>query len=88
MIWELLKDSEESLLQSLTFMPMRMSFRALLCTPSLVFYRVLAEVEGILEPVGLQEETELPARIMEEFVRVCIKVGPSISVEAGPRIAY
>ncbi|KAH0518125.1 ZW10 interactor [Microtus ochrogaster] len=30
---------------------------------------VLAEVEGILEPVGLQEETELPARIMEEFVR-------------------
>lgn len=30
---------------------------------------VLAEVKGILEPVGLQEETELPARIMEEFVR-------------------
>nr|XP_012805456.2 ZW10 interactor-like [Jaculus jaculus] len=31
--------------------------------------RVLAEVADILEPVGLQEETELPARILAEFVR-------------------
>ncbi|ERE92774.1 ZW10 interactor-like protein [Cricetulus griseus] len=30
---------------------------------------VLAEVAGILEPIGLQEEAELPARILEEFVR-------------------
>lgn len=65
----------------MTHMRVRMSFRA--TVPSLVFYRVLAEVEGILEPVGLQEETELPARIMEEFVRVCIKVGPSIPDSRG-----
>ncbi|KAL1771770.1 ZW10 interactor [Sigmodon hispidus] len=31
--------------------------------------KVLDEAAGILEPVGLQEEAELPARIMEEFVR-------------------
>ncbi|XP_012969363.1 ZW10 interactor isoform X2 [Mesocricetus auratus] len=30
---------------------------------------VLAEVASILEPIGLQEEAELPARILEEFVR-------------------
>ncbi|XP_055454836.1 ZW10 interactor isoform X2 [Psammomys obesus] len=30
---------------------------------------VLVEVAGVLEPVGLQEEAELPARILEEFVR-------------------
>lgn len=30
---------------------------------------VLAEVAGILEHVGLQEETELPPKNMEEFVR-------------------
>ncbi|XP_055209930.2 outer kinetochore KNL1 complex subunit ZWINT isoform X2 [Gorilla gorilla gorilla] len=29
---------------------------------------VLAEVAGILEPVGLQEEAELPAKILVEFV--------------------
>lgn len=29
---------------------------------------VLAEVADILEPIGLQEETELPAQIMAEFV--------------------
>ena len=32
-------------------------------------YRVLAEAAAILEPVGLQEEAELPAKIMEEFMR-------------------
>ncbi|XP_028730018.1 ZW10 interactor [Peromyscus leucopus] len=30
---------------------------------------VLTEVAVILEPVGLQEEAELPARILEEFVK-------------------
>ncbi|XP_051042508.1 ZW10 interactor [Phodopus roborovskii] len=30
---------------------------------------VLAEVAGILEPVGLQEEAELQARVLEEFVK-------------------
>lgn len=30
---------------------------------------VLAEAAAILEPVGLQEEAELPAKIMEEFMR-------------------
>nr|XP_021509221.1 ZW10 interactor [Meriones unguiculatus] len=30
---------------------------------------VLVEVAGVLEPVGQQEEAELPARILEEFVR-------------------
>ncbi|KAL2769638.1 ZW10 interactor isoform a, partial [Daubentonia madagascariensis] len=29
---------------------------------------VLAEVAGILEPIGLQEESELPAQILAEFV--------------------
>ncbi|XP_008053935.2 ZW10 interactor, partial [Carlito syrichta] len=29
---------------------------------------VLAEVEGILEPIGLQEEAELPAKILTEYV--------------------
>lgn len=56
---------------------------------SLVFRRVLAEVAGILEPIGLQEEAELPARILEEFVRVCVRWDPAFQVvEAGPRIAY
>uniref|UniRef100_A0A8C2VE60 ZW10 interacting kinetochore protein n=1 Tax=Chinchilla lanigera TaxID=34839 RepID=A0A8C2VE60_CHILA len=31
--------------------------------------RVLAEVANVLEPVGLQEEAELPAQILAEFVR-------------------
>ncbi|KAM4851794.1 outer kinetochore KNL1 complex subunit ZWINT isoform 1-T3 [Thomomys bottae] len=31
--------------------------------------KVLAEAEHMLEPMGLQEETELPARILAEFVR-------------------
>ncbi|PNI75795.1 ZWINT isoform 4 [Pan troglodytes] len=34
---------------------------------------VLAEVAGILEPVGLQEEAELPAKILVEFVVVCTR---------------
>lgn len=42
-------------------------------TLSLLLYRVLVEVAGVLEPVGLQEEAELPARILEEFVRVCTR---------------
>jgi hypothetical protein len=47
-------------------------------------YRVLAEAAAILEPVGLQEEAELPAKIMEEFMRVCMcKVGPSVSEDRG-----
>ncbi|XP_051009167.1 ZW10 interactor isoform X2 [Acomys russatus] len=33
---------------------------------------VMAEVEGVLEPVGLQEEAELPARILEEFVKTYV----------------
>lgn len=31
--------------------------------------RVLAEAASVLEPVGLPEEAELPAKIMEEFMR-------------------
>ncbi|XP_003473614.2 ZW10 interactor [Cavia porcellus] len=30
---------------------------------------VLAEVANVVEPIGLQEETELPAQILAEFVR-------------------
>lgn len=44
--------------------------------PAVAAKEVLAEVAGILEPAGLQEEAELPAKIMEEFIRVCTKVGP------------
>lgn len=40
-------------------------------------YRVLAEAASVLEPVGLPEEAELPAKIMEEFMRVCIKWDPA-----------
>lgn len=36
-------------------------------------YRVLEEASSVLEPVGLQEEAELPAKIMEEFMRVRTK---------------
>ncbi|XP_004624412.1 ZW10 interactor [Octodon degus] len=30
---------------------------------------VLAEVANVIEPIGLQEETELPAQVLAEFVR-------------------
>lgn len=34
---------------------------------------VLAKVADILEPVGFQEEAELPAQILAEFVMVCAR---------------
>lgn len=37
--------------------------------PTVAAKEVLAEVAGMLEPVGLQEEAELPPKNMEEFVR-------------------
>lgn len=38
--------------------------------------RTLAEVADILEPRGLQEEAEVPAQILAEFVTVCARWEP------------
>lgn len=43
--------------------------------PAVVAKEVLAEVAGILEPIGLQEKAELPVKIMGEFVRDSRKKG-------------
>lgn len=46
-------------------------------------YRVLAEAAAVLEPVGLHEEAELPAKIMEEFMRVGTKWNPAFQKTGG-----
>lgn len=40
-------------------------------------FRALAKVADILEPTGLQEEAELPAQILAEFVMVCTRWEPA-----------
>lgn len=39
--------------------------------PCLLHLRALAKLADILEPIGRQEEAELPAQILAEFVMVC-----------------
>lgn len=39
--------------------------------PRLLSLRALAKLADIMEPIGRQEETELPAQILAEFVMVC-----------------